>query len=172
MPPHCCISGALQSGGLHGRTAKEVSGWFLQPLWPQPPGTQPARQLSADEVGVILWPGSGPEPEGADGGSVWQMLGGRSRCLSGRLKLLFPPRNAAPAPAGAGHICGLCPWRRESGRLATPQRQPDPGPPVGAGEAEPSAGGKVLGPHSLVCHGPGRLDQHWCSMPAMSHWPP
>lgn len=49
-------------------------------------------------------------------------------------------RHAEAAPPGAGHLGGLRPRGGEPGWVEAPQRQPDPGPPVGAGEAQPPAG--------------------------------
>lgn len=66
-------------------------------------------------------------------------------------------RDAAAAKASAGYICGLRPRRGEPGRLEAPERQPHPGPPVGAGEAESAAGGEL----ARSGHGRPRRQVRW-----------
>lgn len=49
------------------------------------------------------------------------------------------PRYAEETQAGAGHLGGLCPRGGELGWVEASQWQPHSGPPVGAGEAQPTS---------------------------------
>lgn len=48
--------------------------------------------------------------------------------------VLLMSRDAAEEEEGPGHLSGLCPGRREPGRLETQRRQSHLGAPMGAGE--------------------------------------
>lgn len=50
-------------------------------------------------------------------------------------------RHAASSSTCARHLGGVRARRREPGRMEASQRQPHPRPPVGAGEAQLTAGG-------------------------------
>ena len=67
------------------------------------------------------------------------------------------PRNAAAAAACSGHVGGVRPRRGEPGGLASAQRQPHPGAPMGAGETQPAAGGTHQSGAALK--GPATLNQ-------------
>lgn len=54
---------------------------------------------------------------------------------------LLSARHAAASQARAGHLRGVRAGRGEPGRMEASQRQPHPRPPVGAGEAQLTAGG-------------------------------
>ena len=57
---------------------------------------------------------------------------------------MFFFRDAASSQACAGHLGGVRQRRGEPGRVEASQRQPHPGPPVGVGETQLTAGGQSL----------------------------
>lgn len=76
--------------------------------------------------------------------TVWRKLPGLPVWVSVEWWRFVLSRDAAKEEKGAGHISGLCAWRREPGWVEAQRRQSHRGAPMGAGENGAAAWGGSL----------------------------